>query len=102
MPAAIAYQSCSWGQFQIMGYHWQRLGFADIDAFVSAMQSSEASQLAAFARFIETDPALLKALKARKWADFARLYNGPAYKANLYDTKLARAYERYSPTAEPA
>lgn len=102
MPADIAYQSCSWGAFQIMGYHWRRLGYASIDAFVAAMQSSEAAQLAAFASFIETDPALLKALKAKKWADFARLYNGPAYKANLYDIKLARAYERYSPAPEPA
>lgn len=102
MPADIAYQSCSWGQFQIMGYHWQRLGYASIDAFVSAMQSSEADHLDAFVRFVETDPALLKALKAKKWADFARLYNGPSYKANLYDIKLARAFDRYSPAPEAA
>jgi len=102
MPAEIALASCSWGQYQIMGYHWQRLGYDSIDAFVAAMQSGEAAHLDAFVRFIEADPALLKALKARKWADFARAYNGPAYKANLYDIKLARAYERYSPTPEPA
>ncbi|MBV5553030.1 N-acetylmuramidase family protein, partial [Pseudomonas aeruginosa] len=50
--------------------------------------------------FIDTDPALHKALKARKWADFARLYNGPDYKRNLYDTKLARAYEQHANCAE--
>lgn len=97
MPSDIAHASCSWGQFQIMGYHWQRLGYASIDAFVAAMHDSEAAQLDAFCRFIEAEPALLKALKAKKWADFARLYNGPAYKENFYDIKLARAFERYSP-----
>lgn len=97
-PAAR--ESCSWGQFQIMGYHWQPLGYESIDAFEKSMCQSEAAHLDAFIRFIESEPALLKALKAKKWADFARLYNGPAYKENLYDIKLARAFERFSPELE--
>lgn len=92
----IAFSACSWGQYQIMGYHWNALGYASIEAFVEAMQASEGQQLEAFCRFIESEPALLKALKARKWADFAKGYNGPAYKENFYDTKLARAFENYS------
>lgn len=95
-----ALESCSWGQFQIMGYHWTALGYDSIDKFADAMASSEGLQLDAFIRFIEADPALLKALKAKKWSDFARLYNGPAYKENLYDVKLARAFERFSPAVE--
>lgn len=91
-----ALESASWGAFQIMGYHWQRLGFPSVQAFTAAMATGEAEQFEAFARFIETDPALLKALKARKWADFAKTYNGPDYKRNLYDVKLERAYERHS------
>lgn len=102
MPAEIAYGACSWGQYQIMGYHWQRLGYASIDTFVTAMHLSEAEQLDAFCRFLEANPALHKALKARKWADFARGYNGPDYKANLYDLKLQRAYERYATNESPA
>lgn len=102
MDINVADGACSWGQFQIMGYHWQRLGYDSIQHFVAAMSASEADQLDAFCRFIEAEPALLKALKARKWADFARLYNGPAYKENLYDTKLARAFERYSPPEKDA
>lgn len=100
----IADESCSWGLFQIMGYHWQTLGYVNIRQFVAAMSDSEAGQLDAFVRFIEADPALHKALKAKKWADFARGYNGPAYKANLYDIKLARAFERFTdaqPDASP-
>ena len=91
----IALESCSWGQFQIMGYHWQSLGYAGVQDFVASMQQSEAGQLNAFVKFIQADPALHKALKAKKWAEFAKIYNGPAYKTNLYDIKLARAYDRY-------
>lgn len=102
IPLAIVQASCSWGQFQVMGYHWEDLGYASIDAFVEAMHRSEAAQLDAFTRFIEADPDLHKALKARKWPAFARIYNGPDYKDNLYDVKLARAYERFSATEEAA
>lgn len=93
---AIASESASWGAFQIMGYHWRVLDYASIDEFVAAMSRNEAAQLDAFVRFILADERLHKALKARKWADFAKGYNGPAYKENMYDTKLQRAYERHA------
>ena len=91
-----ALESASWGAFQIMGFHWKRLGYTSVQAFVAAMTAGESQQLDAFIRFIESDPALHKALKARKWAEFAKLYNGPDYLRNLYDTKLQRAYERHA------
>ena len=91
-----ALESASWGAFQIMGYHWQRLGYASVQAFVEDMSAGESQQLAAFVRFIQTDPVLHKALKGRKWAEFAKLYNGPDYQRNLYDIKLQRAYERHA------
>ncbi|AJG19128.1 N-acetylmuramidase domain-containing protein [Cupriavidus basilensis] len=90
-----ALESASWGLFQIMGFHWLRLGYASVLAYTDAMRTGEPAQLGAFVRFVETDPALHKALKTRKWDTFASIYNGAAYKANLYDIKLARAYERY-------
>lgn len=96
---ACALESCSWGLFQVMGYHWQDLGYASVQDFVTRMQSSEAEQLEAFVRFVKAEPALLKALKAGKWADFARGYNGAAYARNLYDVKLERAFARYSAAA---
>src|SRR5690554_3323083 len=91
-----AIESASWGLFQIMGFHWSALGYASAQAFEQAMQASEANHLDAFVRFIEADPALHKALRGRKWAAFARIYNGPGYARNLYDVKLARAYERHA------
>lgn len=90
-----ALESASWGAFQVMGFWWQRLGYASVQEFVAAMSRSEAEHLEAFVRFVETDPALHKALKALKWATVASLYNGPDYKRNLYDVKLQRAFERY-------
>jgi hypothetical protein len=79
-----------------MGFHWQRLGYTSVQDFVAAMSAGESQQFDAFTRFIETDPVLFKALKARKWAEFAKLYNGPDYQRNLYDVKLQRAYERHA------
>ena len=91
-----AIESCSWGMFQIMGYHWARLGYTDAQDFRMHMQESEGEQLQAFCKFILTDKDLLKALNEQKWDVFAKLYNGPAYKENLYDVKLARAFEKLS------
>ena len=91
-----ALESASWGAFQIMGFHWQRLGYDSVQEFAAAMSASESQQFDAFVRFIETDSALHKALKARKWAEFAKLYNGPDYQRNLYDIKLQRAFERHA------
>lgn len=90
-----ALESCSWGAFQVMGFNWESLGYASVQAFVEAMSRSESDQLEAFVRYIEADPTLLKALKSLKWAKVAELYNGPDYRRNLYDVKLQRAFERH-------
>lgn len=100
--AAAAQEAASWGSFQIMGYHWKALGFTDIESFVATQHRSEGDQLATFTAFVLTDAALHRALKAKKWAQFARLYNGPAYAENLYDIKLARAYARFAGEAQEA
>lgn len=96
LDATSADESTSWGAFQIMGYHAERLGYASVADFVSRMARDENEQFEAFVRFIEADPALHKALKGKKWAQFAKAYNGPAYARNLYDVKLERAYERHA------
>lgn len=99
-----AQESASWGLYQIMGYHWEHLGYASINDFVDRMRQGEAQQLGAFVRFIKADKGLHKALQQQKWADFAKRYNGPAYAQNLYDVKMARAFERFSqlhPEPEP-
>ena len=91
-----ALESCSWGMFQVMGFNWKRCGYANVQALINAMYKSSAAHLDSFVRFIQSDANLLKALRAQEWATCARLYNGPNYLQNKYDTKLAEAFARYN------
>lgn len=94
-----AHSSASWGSFQIMGYHYENLGYKSIDAFVSKMQEHEREHLQAFGKFISITPfkgkPLIEWLKEKHWRNFAHGYNGPGYKKNKYDSKLRAAYEKY-------
>lgn len=93
---ASAIESASWGAFQIMGMHWQRLDYASAEDFEQRMRSGdEADHFDAFVRFIQADDAILEALRQRDWAAFARRYNGPNYAENKYHIKLAVAYQRH-------
>lgn len=95
-PSAI--ESASWGLFQIMGFHWELLGYDGPAQYEASMRQSEGKQLDAFVRFIIANPNLHTALRDRKWARFAAGYNGPAYKDNNYDVRMARAYRRHAET----
>jgi hypothetical protein len=93
--AAAAMESASWGLFQIMGYHWQPLGYKSARKFVKKMRKNEGEHLQAFAAYLKAND-LVKPLREQDWAKFALGYNGSGYKENQYDTKLASAYKRYS------
>jgi uncharacterized protein YaiE (UPF0345 family) len=90
---ASALESASWGIGQVMGYHWQSLGYASLQVFINAMYKDEASQLDAMCRYIQVN-GLVNALKNKDWKAFARGYNGVAYAKNNYDVKLANAYKK--------
>jgi peptidoglycan hydrolase-like protein with peptidoglycan-binding domain len=90
-----ALKSASWGAFQIMGFNYQSAGFASVEDFVKAMYESEGNQLEAFIHFLQHS-GLVDALRDKRWADFARGYNGPGFAENQYDVKLAAAYQRFS------
>ncbi len=90
-----AYCSASWGAFQIMGYHYQSLGYNDIDTFVAKMYEHEREHLKAFGKFLEINNLIIH-LQNKNWAKFAKGYNGPSYKLNKYDIKLANSYKKYS------
>lgn len=87
-----AISASSWGMFQIMGHHFSLLGYSSANDFKLDMEISERNQLLALVKFIKADSNMHKALKGHKWAEFAKRYNGPNYKKNLYDAKLAQAY----------
>lgn len=90
-----AHESVSWGIAQVMGAHWQWLGYAHIDALVAEARSGVAGQVRLMMRYIEKS-GLSAALRRHDWESFARGYNGPGYKRSAYDMKIARAYEKYS------
>lgn len=86
--------STSWGKFQIMGFNHLACGYETVELFVLDMYENEYNHLLAFLNFIESEN-LKEPLINKDWAKFARGYNGRGYKANNYDVKLKRAYEKY-------
>lgn len=93
-----AIMSCSWGVGQVMGVHWRKLEFASPAAFHTFVMSGLRNQIEVMVRFIEEN-GLLDELQRRDWAGFARIYNGPRYKDNAYDVKMAKAYAVYNGVA---
>lgn len=90
-----ALEAASWGMFQILGLNFHVCGFATVQDMVASFVKSEENHLAAFVAFCRAN-ALDRALRAHDWARFALGYNGPAYRANDYDGKLAAAFRRRS------
>lgn len=95
LDRTAALMSASYGKFQIMGFNFATCGFKSVEDFYTAMQISEGEQLEAFCEYI-IHSSLDDELRLKRWADFARKYNGPLYKKNKYDTKLAVAYAKYA------
>lgn len=92
----IADMCASWGIGQVMGFNYAACNCNSVVEFVDKMCKSKESQLELWFRFLKNTPACINALRKKDWAAFARAYNGPGYKQNNYDTKLAAAYKKYS------
>lgn len=92
---AAALKSTSWGSFQILGVNHRVAGFNTVETFVKAQVKSEGEHLKAFCNFVIGNN-LDDELRDRRWADFAKRYNGPGYRENRYDEKMAAAYEDFS------
>lgn len=91
-----ALESASWGSFQVLGMHWEWLGYESLQQFVNRMYRSEGDHLDAFVRYVKATPKALNGLRKRDWASFAAAFNGPNYSINKYDQKLAAAFARHS------
>ncbi len=89
-----AHESVSWGLGQVMGAHWAWLGYGSVDDLVEEARSGLSGQVRLMARYIRK-AGLEKAIRVQDWAEFARGYNGPAYRKYRYDTRIAAAYRRY-------
>jgi len=89
-PAALA--ATSWGAFQFMGQNYKSMGYDYIDRYIVDVMSSGRKELEATVQFLKS-AGLVERLAAKDWAGLARRYNGPNYKANGYDEKMAAAYD---------
>lgn len=89
-----AIKSTSWGVGQLIGENFAAAGFKSPSDFVEAMKSGELAQARAMMRFILSNKAMKNALEKSDWKTFAKLYNGPGYAENKYDTKLSSIYEK--------
>ena len=92
LDASAALRACSWGMFQILGDNHVAAGFAAVADYVRAMCQSAGEHLKAFVSFILANPGMHTALRNRDWTAFARLYNGPDFHKNSYDTRMADAF----------
>jgi len=90
-----ALMSTSWGLGQVMGSNFRMAGCKSVEDMVDEAMASEANQLRHMGEFIRS-ANLVRPLKFKDWAAFAKGYNGPGYAKNAYDTKLAEAYARLS------
>lgn len=90
-----AFSSASWGKFQVMGAHWNALGYASPIALAYSTVGDEAGSYDLLARFIEknglTDELRALSPVATACRPFALKYNGPSEAKNRYAEKLAAA-----------
>lgn len=90
-----ALKSCSWGKFQILGSNHVSCGYTSVKDMIKDNFKSEKLHLKQFVNFVLYDKNLLSAIQGKKWAKFAKGYNGPAYADNSYDVKMAQAYDYF-------
>lgn len=95
LDVAAAISSCSWGVGQVMGSHWQWLGYESAVAFMERVRGGLLGQVEVMLRYIER-AGLIDELQRLDWKGFARGYNGPKFAKFKYDTKLAAAYARHA------
>ncbi|PZR94182.1 MAG: hypothetical protein DI537_08820 [Stutzerimonas stutzeri] len=89
-----ALKACSWGLGQVLGENHVAAGHETVQAMVADFTLDEDNHLEAAIRFIKAN-GLDDELRRHDWAAFARGYNGPGYRKNGYDTKLAAAFAKW-------
>lgn len=90
-----AMESTSIGLMQVMGFHWELLGFDSVDAMWDFAKVSERNQMWLGLKFIQSNKKMFKALIESDWKTFAYYYNGKKYYILKYDVKLQNAEKLY-------
>lgn len=90
-----AFESVSWGKFQVLGMWWDELGYPSPVEMAYTTVTSEAAHYEMLVRYIEMNKmhGAVKALSTNPETNraFATGYNGPAYTKFNYHVKLAKA-----------
>jgi hypothetical protein len=94
---ATALLSISIGGPQILVANYRLIGYSSPREMYDAFQSGERAQVLGFFDFCRHRPApqpgdLLAYLRDRRWAEFARYYNGPG-QVERYSGRIRNAYE---------
>lgn len=88
LAADAAAEACSWAGFQIMGFHWRVMGYANVAAFVDDVDGPEDDgQMDMFVRFVRADQRLLQAIRVGDWQTWETVYNGGGY-GGAYAAKI--------------
>lgn len=74
-----AMKSTSIGLPQIMGFHYEQLGYATVGAMWDDFKNGERNQILALFRFVLTDGRLLQAIREKNYHMIAYIYNGAKY-----------------------
>lgn len=93
-----AMKSTSIGLPQIMGFHFERLGYKSVGEMWDDFKKSEYQQVLALFRFILTDSKLSKAVRDKDYHMIAYIYNGEKYKemeTEPYGVWLKKATEKW-------
>ncbi|MCB9948391.1 MAG: DUF3380 domain-containing protein [Rhodospirillaceae bacterium] len=88
-----AIQAASWELFQVLGENALSIGYESYGVFAEQMCDSAANHLRAAVQYLVANN-LLEPLRAANWPKVAKKWNGPAYKENQFDIKLAEADAR--------
>ncbi len=95
LDRSAALRATSWGLGQVMGFNAPLVGYASAEEMAMKFATSEDEQVRALGAFIRGQ-GLQGALQKGQWDKFALRYNGPNFRANDYDGKLARYHARYA------
>lgn len=91
-----AVQSCSWGKFQVMGFHYANL-YSSPRELEKAMNMCELQQFKYFVSYLKNTSGMVDALKNKNWERIATLYNGPNWKNQNpeYANNIKRYYNQF-------
>jgi hypothetical protein len=90
-----AMEATSVGMMQVMGFHWELLGFDSVGAMWDYAKKSEHNQLRLGLLFIKSNKKMFDGLVKGAWKVVAYYYNGENYWILQYDLKLAAAEKLY-------